>query len=74
MSDNPVQATTRRGPVVMDRRVLPYGTCELCSAQGKELRPYGPNGERICFPCGMRDEATTGKRFMQVVFKERFDA
>ena len=61
-------------PVVMDRRRLPFGTCELCGEQGKELRPYGPNGERICFACGMKDEATTGKRFMQTVFKEGFDA
>jgi hypothetical protein len=26
-----------------------------------ELRPYGPKGERICFDCGMKDEATTDK-------------
>lgn len=59
---------------VMDRRTLPYGTCELCGAADKELRPYGPNGERICFECGMRDEEMTGRRFMQTVFRERFDA
>jgi hypothetical protein len=36
--------------------------CDLC---GKidELRPYGPNGEAICFECGMKDEATTGRMF-----------
>lgn len=63
-----------RKPVIMDRRTAPFGTCEICRKGNEELRPYGPNGERVCFGCGMKDEATTGKRFMQVVFKERFDA
>lgn len=36
--------------------------CELCG-EIAELRPYGPNGERICFDCGMKDEAGTVKRF-----------
>lgn len=48
-------------------------TCALCGEKA-ELRPYGPNGENICFACGMKDEATTGKRFMQTVFNEGFDA
>ena len=29
--------------------------CDLCG-QVAELRPYGPNGEAVCFPCGMKDE------------------
>lgn len=29
----------------------PADACELCGTQA-ELRPYGPNGERVCFPCG----------------------
>ena len=37
-------------------------SCELCGKKG-ELRPYGLNGERICFECGMKDEKTTGKMF-----------
>lgn len=36
--------------------------CELCGDR-KELRPYGPNGENICFPCGMKDESTTAQMF-----------
>lgn len=28
----------------------PPAICEVCS-QMAELRPYGPNGERICFKC-----------------------
>ena len=40
----------------------PDGMCELCG-KVSELRPYGPNGERICFECGMKDEATTARQF-----------
>lgn len=36
--------------------------CELCGKVA-DLRPYGPNGESICFQCGMKDEATTKKMF-----------
>ena len=41
--------------------------CELCG-NVEETRPYGPNGERICFSCGMRDEETTMRRLRQHVF------
>ena len=42
------------------------GRCELC---GKidELRPYGPNGENVCFDCGMKDEAAAQKAFDEVL-------
>ncbi|GAA4366771.1 hypothetical protein GCM10023185_38160 [Hymenobacter saemangeumensis] len=36
--------------------------CELCGKVA-ELRPYGPNGENICFECGMKDEETTSRKF-----------
>ncbi len=29
--------------------------CDLCGKLA-ELRPYGPNGECVCFACGMLDE------------------
>ena len=32
--------------------------CQLCGTVD-ECRPYGPNGEQICFDCGMKDVATT---------------
>lgn len=33
----------------------------LCFKCGKvaETRPYGPNGEEICYECGMADRETT---------------
>lgn len=43
--------------------------CELCGAIA-ECRPYGPNGEQICFDCGMKDEATTRKRMDNYIFGE----
>ncbi len=41
--------------------------CDFCG-EVKELRPYGPNGECICFDCGMKDKATTEKRMGIVLF------
>jgi len=40
----------------------PPGRCELCGAV-KETRPYGPNGEQVCFPCGMKNEAAMKRQF-----------
>lgn len=42
------------------------GACELCGAF-KELRPYGPNNEWICFRCGMADEQTTKEQFGEFI-------
>jgi len=38
--------------------VEPDGICELCGVKD-ELRPYGPNGENICFDCGMKNSEST---------------
>jgi len=44
--------------------------CDLC---GKidELRPYGKNGECICYDCGMKDEETTEKMMGIVLFGDK---
>jgi hypothetical protein len=60
-----------RGVTILDRTEVPEGTCETCTTPGKELRPYGRNGEWICFDCGMKDEKTTGARFNEVVFGDK---
>lgn len=39
--------------------------CEICG-KVDELRPYGPNGEAICFDCGMKDEETTARKFKEL--------
>jgi len=43
--------------------------CQLCGAID-ECRPYGPNGENICFECGMKDEETTRKQMAKYIFGE----
>jgi len=43
--------------------------CDFCGEIG-ELRPYGPNGECICFKCAMKDEETTRKMCDEVLFGE----
>ena len=44
--------------------------CDLCG-EIEELRPYGPNGESVCFECGMKDEETTKKKMTQYIFGEK---
>jgi hypothetical protein len=48
----------------------PNQQCDLC---GKidELRPYGPNGECICFDCGMKNEGTTNRMMGIVLFGDK---
>ena len=38
--------------------------CDLCG-KIRELRPYGPNGECVCFECGMKDEPAAERRFCE---------
>lgn len=54
--------------IVMDRRGAHDfdGKCEMCG-KADELRPYGPNGANICFPCAMKDEEGTSRRFAQML-------
>lgn len=47
----------------------PNRTCEYCGKDA-ECRPYGKNGEQICFKCGMKDIETTEKRAAQYLFGE----
>lgn len=54
------------GPGVIQQQ--PPEVCEMCGAVD-ECRPYGPNGENICFDCGMKDEATTLKQMDKYIFR-----
>lgn len=47
--------------------------CELCG-KIEETRPYGPNGEKVCFECGMKDEKTAELRMRQHIFGEDLDS
>lgn len=44
----------------------PPQQCDLCGAIA-ELRPYGPNGEAICFPCGMSNREATDAAFARAI-------
>lgn len=45
----------------------------ICFQCGKaaETRPYGPNGEEICFECGMKDEETTNRMMRIKLFGDK---
>lgn len=60
--------TKRVGNTVIIERET-KSTCEFCGKRA-ELRPYGPNRERICFACGMKDETTTKRIFARDIFEE----
>lgn len=36
------------------------GICEMCGEE-EDLRPYGPNGENVCYACGMKDKQAAAK-------------
>lgn len=40
--------------------------CDLCAGVA-ELRPYGPNGECVCFDCAMKDEPAVKRAFARLV-------
>lgn len=50
--------------------------CFYCKATDQELRPYGPNGERICHPCATspEHEAETEAVFAALVNEAILDA
>lgn len=42
------------------------GRCQLCGKLD-ETRPYGPNGEEVCFDCGMKNQAAAERGFLRFV-------
>jgi hypothetical protein len=59
---------SRRGVIEAE----PPQTCELCG-NVEETRPYGPNGEEVCFDCGMKDEEAVKRGFRAYVLGEVSD-
>lgn len=43
--------------------------CDLC-AKIAELRPYGPQGQKICYECGKKDPETTERQMMLYLYYE----
>lgn len=59
----------RKGKMIIADRRDPHafdGKCDMCGKLD-ELRPYGPNNENICYDCAMKDEATTTKKFKEML-------
>jgi hypothetical protein len=52
------------GQVVIAKE--PKQQCDLCGRIA-ELRPYGPNGECVCFECGMKNEVAARAQFQKVI-------
>ncbi len=46
-----------------------HEACQMCG-KVDELRPYGPNGEEVCFDCGMKDVAAAERGFRRLVLGE----
>lgn len=44
----------------------PEQRCKLCGKLA-ETRPYGPNGEEVCFECGMKDEEAAKRGFNRII-------
>jgi len=62
VEDDELMTHTENGVVYIIEE--PPGKCELCGAI-EETRPYGPNGEEVCFSCGMKDEEAARKQFQK---------
>jgi hypothetical protein len=45
----------------------PPQRCEFCGVID-ETRPYGPDGEEICYDCGMKDPDTTERKMAEYLF------
>lgn len=44
----------------------PPAECEMCGRL-EELRPYGPNGESICFNCALIDIDAAKRQFAKML-------
>jgi hypothetical protein len=59
----------RIGNVIIIEEKKPQ-QCDLCGKIA-ELRPYGPNGECICFECGMKNKDVTDRKMGEILFGDR---
>lgn len=57
--------TRREGTKLIIEQTEP-ATCFFCHKVA-ELRPYGPQGQSICFDCGMHNNEETAKQFLKLL-------
>lgn len=61
--------TKRIGDIVIIEEEEP-DFCEYCGKLA-ELRPYGKNGARICFNCGIKNREETNKNMERILFERK---
>jgi len=47
-------------------QIEPEDDCELCGKH-EELRPYGPNGERVCWSCAHENPLEMNRRLIAML-------
>lgn len=57
---DPLTALAKSG-ALLTGKTEPMG-CDFCGEK-KELRPYGPKGENICFTCMKKNEPAAERQF-----------
>ena len=40
--------------------------CDVCKKKA-DTRPFGPNGERVCFDCAMKNEAAARRQYSRLI-------
>ena len=60
--------TKRIGDIVIIEEEEP-DFCEYCGRL-EDLRPYGRDGARICFNCGMKNKEETNKNMEKILFEK----
>lgn len=64
-----IKAKRKGQPDVVYLVSPPDRDCELCGKLS-DVRPYGPNGEYICFECGQKNPEVTKRRMMHILYGE----
>lgn len=64
-----ITAGTDRVVVV---EMTPPAICDICGVC-EELRPYGPNGENICYTCGEKNEPVTTQMMEKALYGKEID-
>ena len=48
------------------RALALYTRCALCRKKS-DTRPFGPQGERVCYDCAMKNESAARRQFSRLV-------
>jgi len=48
------------------RALAKFARCAMCRKKS-DTRPFGPQGERVCYDCAMKNEAAARRQFFRLV-------